>query len=263
MRNGFLMKGLKFVVLALVLCFTFSNVFAWGWWNWGPRIQYVYVPIPNTQGLLNRMGIAEGKINVAEGRIDSGESRLDIIEQKIDEVQNGGSSDTKHYPTYANGALIGNTEIAIDYAESTSDVKLKFADNFNQVTIDNAGRIINKPSRSNSQIVLYEFDGCIGRTYRFISENGYLVFKQFQGSVFPIENDLFYFPANAPILDSVTILSSKESNSNQFAPCNDIDPPITAGFKYIEVFINDPAITGINEYPFPAPITFDGIEVQE
>jgi hypothetical protein len=60
-----------------------------------------------------------------------------------------------------------------------------------------------------------------------------------KGRVFAFENKIYYYEAGS----IPGILPGKEG-------------------LYLEVFQNDPAITGIKDYPFPTPIEFDGIKQQ-
>lgn len=190
------------------------------------------------------------------------------------------------HPTYANGVLIGDSTL------SGGGAGLTFNPDFEPVTLLKTGEIMG--GWPHFQFI--EPD-CTGDYYITFSdypfpENSFL-FGHPKGKIYKNQssNELYYYPPKAQTMYAKIPLSYKNSYSNGCSNYNYLMPPTRYYYKHdsggignfsspptgddwtemtqveIDIYLtkilikllpNDPAITGIQVYPFPLPITFDG-----
>lgn len=190
---------------------------------------------------------------------------------------------TSWYPTYANGILIGKSNI------SANAVSLTFNSDFEPVYLLKNGEI----KFSNNNIQFTEPD-CTGDRYIIFSdyptpENDFLIANP-KGGIYKDQSsgELYYYPPKVQTMYAKIPLSYQYSDGTICHHDNftgyyltGIEDGEVAGFanlqgdgwrestqEEIDIFLskimiqllpNDPAITGLSNMPFLTPITFDGI----
>ncbi len=148
---------------------------------------------------------------------------------------------------YANGVEIGKTsytsfDVSGDNKMNPSlSVKIKDY----TISIDNTGKLPESP-------IHYKSSDCTGqeyiKAYSFNPKSFY--FPPGKMSVFDNDSQLYYYPKHAQLY-KITSNSTK-----LLGTCSVVSD---STYVYIMLLNNDPAITGILIYPFPLPITIDGV----
>jgi hypothetical protein len=168
------------------------------------------------------------------------------------------TSDTFVSTYDASGDLIGMLLI------NNSNVSLLFNSDFEQVSLYNDGRIVVDGSTNrNTGRFWYLEPGCNGDRYVAILNvsNTHFIFSLPKGRIYHMDGELFYYGPNPSLKKEMTFLSEKNDDHQCIEHPNANPTPSTIIFT--KVFPNDSIVTGIKQYPFPTPITFDGINEVE
>lgn len=153
----------------------------------------------------------------------------------------------KRRSVYANGILIGTTNFI-----GQETLQLKFNDSFWVSTLlTDSGELTSKPY--NFQL-FFRLADCEGEPYTYaygrISSSH---IKPYKSWIRNYEGKLYYvMPFKENVYRQLVILS--EFNSASYS-CNNSSYKRLTNIPYFKLRPNDPAITGIQTYPFPLPIT--------
>ncbi len=183
----------------------------------------------------------------------------DIVDaDQLNENFNHLEENHKIYTVKSNGNIIGTTQFNFYQSRPhpsilTNDRYFHFLFNkdFYDVFLYKDGTlesVYNKYFKSNS---------CQGDPYIFYGNNTAksFVLVPSKGMIVNYQNSLYYYPKNT--ITHKFIYQSYKKYYNDAC----INETGDSNYLYIKLLPNDPAVTGILTYPFPLPITIDGIEL--
>lgn len=185
--------------------------------------------------------------------IKANEARIDQQGQKIDTLTALPSGEQPKI-LYANGNAIGKI---LNYGTTLS---LEFSESFEPVEVFADGTILKLPP-----LMLFSGLDCQGEAYVYADAPtpDYPVFglKKSKGEIFGCDapecsSSLYYLPPNDGKYYFVALWSYSQKGQ-----CRNWSS--TGESYYRKVIPNTPTTTGIQEYPFPAPLTFEGMETLE
>jgi len=160
--------------------------------------------------------------------------------------------DGEKYTVRTNGVIIGT----VDNWDLYSSLKVRIKPTFETVSFNKDGTINNPPAIN----VYYKSASCQGDLYERCvnlgaSTTNFTVSPQL-GRIYIINSQVYYYPKNAQVY-KITIQSDHSvSNDGTSGTCSD---STQTNIHCIKLLPNDPAVTGIQAYPFPTPITIDGV----
>lgn len=145
---------------------------------------------------------------------------------------------------FADGNVIGTTKLNQFKAYT---LRLWFNEAFEAVELLKTGHI------ANFETVYFKSLNCQGEAYyRYNVSSPGFSFRPLKGRIIPKGNILYYYPALFENIYQTTMLSY---STNQ--QCANILFPNQS--MYTKLLPNDPAVTGVYNYPFPTPITVEGL----
>lgn len=177
------------------------------------------------------------------------------------EIINDSSRDEILRNVYADGFLIGKfkgIESMWDM-RTTGLLTVKFNDLFEEIKIKRDGRIRN--DQYVIPFIFFKSLDCQGDIYVRSTWTDFGL-TPLLGRVFDITDDgLYYYENNSQNAYNTTINSMLFSNNNVDYQCtNNIEGAAGIGGPYLKLKPNNPDITGIEDYPFPLPLTIEGID---
>lgn len=275
----------SFISGLLLICFVFlftQNAFAWNWWTWSWRNN-------NNTGLSNRVTTVEQKtatheekiaINHADaqqaiatsqqaantatnaynkvlgntGAINDLQINVAGINSDIEAINQAitASSDEISRNVYTDGFLIGKLK-NIEGGRWYGILSVKFNDLFDEIKIKSDGKIKNF---MENYLLYFKLPDCQGDIY-VDGAWGDFGIAPLLGRVISALDNLYYYepaPQNAytGIMASVLYTGDEPHNCRNDSSGNTTGP-------YLKLKPNDPAITGIENYPFTLPLTIEGI----
>jgi len=144
---------------------------------------------------------------------------------------------------FADGNLIGTTKLN---QFKNYSLKLRFNEAFEEAELLKNGHI-----EANSESVFFKSLNCQGEVYYQYNILGFS-FRPIKGKVIPDGDILYYYPPLVENIYQTTMLSSSTNQS-----CSNL--VWLNESTYIKLLPNDPAVTGVYNYPFPTPITVEGL----
>lgn len=152
----------------------------------------------------------------------------------------------KLFPIRANGKIIGKAIIVSGTVLSS----FNFNSDFTVTTLRKDGTV------PQSCIVYFKQPNCSiegGIYIRYINDFNEKTFSfpPLKGGICEYKSKLYYYPPNSQL---VKIIPESRAFPNCYLPS-----PSDSNPAYIKLLPNDPSVTGIETYPFPTPITVDGV----
>lgn len=262
------MKRISAVILTAFTVFFSTPAFAWDLSFWGPywtqKISWLtgVISINSTEIWNNKASIQENKTVIQTNATAIQENKADImtnaaeIEQlKERDPSYDGSAD---YPeVYGNGEVIGRI---IDYDADV--IILEFDSSFDSIKVYANGKIINQ-SR-----IYFTQPNCAGEAYAQIDfsteEHKSFQFGPKKGRIFTCnpgkcEFSLYYFHPQEKFYYSIVINSVYDEPFGIIENGRCVNNLYPENFYY-KLHPNNPSVTDIEEYPFPTPIMFEGME---
>ncbi len=248
----------KFLVPILLILFVFSADSAYAWWfSWvfPNNTSSINIKIQNNTTKIQKNATkiqsnAEGIQSNTEG-IQSNAAKIQSNTEGIQsnaiqiailaDLTNDVSSEIISQ-VFASGSLIGTTKLN---QFKNYSLKLQFNKSFEEVQLLKTGHIEN-----NSEPIYFKLSDCQGEPY--YSYQMYFSFRPIKGKVISDGNNLYYYPQQVENIYQTTMVSFSINQQ-----CSDL--AFSSQSTYIKLLPNDPAVTGIYNYPFPIPITVEGL----
>lgn len=175
-----------------------------------------------------------------------------IAKEKEKKEKKSESAAESYVYLYANGETIGRM---IDYDGAT--VALEFDSSFDYVRVYADGEI-----KMDEMPILFEQPDCMGQAYAhldfFYGKNEPFRLGPKKGQIFSCipgkcEFILYYLaPLEKFYYRGITVSQYFDGYCSNFTRGGE--------WFYYKLHPNDPAITNIKDYPFPTPLTFEGME---
>ncbi len=184
---------------------------------------------------------------------ESQQSFQDALPEYLDNYLAGQlleNTETGYTVRDGSGDVIGSITLEKDVsADVTDDKNFWFHKDFYKARLYADGTIYS------NYVYHFKLAGCQGELYiQFkIENNKNFLLPPLKGEIFKYQENLYYYPKNS---DAHKFTS--QSFRTTGGEC--IDRIGEVNWLYIQLLSNDPAVTGIQTYPFPLPITIDGLE---
>ena len=245
---------MKITLIGVILYLLVGNCFGGGFGSSkSPNVRSA--PQSN---LHQRVETLEFKQRQNKAGID--QNRSNIEAQAEESIQISGSSENNFKNVYAGGNLIGVTDWD-SFLEDGYYMTMEFNPEFDPIQVNGYG----KKRRSNiASVITFALPDCQGEAFILIEENPLSLQQREKGSIFSCESvnclfNLYYIAhqtSNVYRKTNESSLGMVEGAKCQNRPSYN---PSTYNIYY-KLIPNDPAITGINQYPFPLPITIEGLQ---
>lgn len=198
----------------------------------------------NEVNLLNNAGW----INDNAALINENSKRINDLEKSVKIIA---------HEVYANGGLIGKAIIIWPTMNTRlTSVSLIFNEQFTPSILKANGRF--KHYEKTARTFYYTEPECQGKpayVSAFNANNNDFIFSPKQGTVYDINSTVYYSPPFASLHRVTQSFASYRVEHNSEI-CHNYSIKPMPDEILIKLLPNNPNITGIKQYPFPTPITF-------